>query len=533
MKLRLKYGLKMLLRNPVRIIASLLTAIIVFGIAGLCIFTWNYDTTEWEKEILRDHWQDKYFNIGTSSDWPALVVYTIEDDDLDRFREIGCGYAYLTQRYIGSTPYPEQEVGAYRLGDHFGGDGARMFGEYSGQELFAPYAFCPDGLDYVASAANQAIYSGFFRMHTIYSGESALEEFGYELVGKLPEQKNEVAIPQWMYNSFLCYGYKDRSGNLYEINSEADIIGKTITLTDDNSALMDATIVGVVHTDLEEEQFLTKNMEWREDLGGIGVLSMLYATPPHLGLILSWDYWESRKGNIRGQVIATHDSPYLEEIIDYLVDWQKDISYGEYWYQVDDSPHVVYKQPHIGSSGLLVTGVLSRVYRETSIYFQMIPYLGIFAAVLLMYLCFSTVMGKRRGVGIMQSMGANKWQMILTIGVPILLFCLMCSLGALCVELGFLSYMNGRLLTFAAESEAFLRYYSVGLPSPFTISWQTWLFTFGVPLLIAAVTTLVTVWLVFRTPVVDNLNKKDFRLFSKRTKGVASRSIFSPPSSKD
>ena len=143
----------------------------------------------------------------------------------------------------------------------------------------------------------------------------------------------------------------------------------------------------------------------------------------------------------------------------------------------------------------------------------MIPYLGIFAAVLLMYLCFSTVMGKRRGVGIMQSMGASKWQMILTIGVPILLFCLMCSLGALCVELVFLSYMNGRLLTFAAEVEEFLRYYSVGLPNPFTISWQTWLFTFGVPLLIAAATTLVTVWLVFRTPVVDNLNKKDFRLF--------------------
>ena len=120
-------------------------------------------------------------------------------------------------------------------------------------------------------------------------------------------------------------------------------------------------------------------------------------------------------------------------------------------------------------------------------------------------------MGKRRGIGIMQSMGASKWQTILTIGVPILLFCLLCSLGALCVELGFLSYMNGRLTNTIAELEYFYDYSVVELPYPFTLGWETWLFTFGVPLLIAAVTTLVTVWLVFRTPVVDNLNKKDFR----------------------
>ena len=130
-----------------------------------------------------------------------------------------------------------------------------------------------------------------------------------------------------------------------------------------------------------------------------------------------------------------------------------------------------------------------------------------------MYLCFSTVMGKRRGVGIMQSMGASKWQMTVTIGVPLLLFCLLCSVGAVFVELGFLSYMNGRLMHDASLALTEAGYEILSLPNPFMIGWQTWLFTFGVPLLIAAATTLVTVWLVFRTPVVDNLNKKDFRLF--------------------
>ena len=38
MKLGLKFGFKMLLRNPVRVAASLLAAIAAFGIAGMCIF---------------------------------------------------------------------------------------------------------------------------------------------------------------------------------------------------------------------------------------------------------------------------------------------------------------------------------------------------------------------------------------------------------------------------------------------------------------------------------------------------------------
>ena len=159
---------------------------------------------------------------------------------------------------------------------------------------------------------------------------------------------------------------------------------------------------------------------------------------------------------------------------------------------------------------------LPNVYEQTAVYLQIVPDFGIFAAVLLMYLCFSTVMGKRRGVGILQSVGATKGQIVLTIGIPVLLFCLLCSLGALCVEVGFMSYMNGQLWELVGDVLLSSGYIGTSAPYPFTLSWQTWLFTFGVPIAIAAVTTLVTVWLVFRAPVVDNLNKKDFRLFRKK-----------------
>ena len=84
--------------------------------------------------------------------------------------------------------------------------------------------------------------------------------------------------------------------------------------------------------------------------------------------------------------------------------------------------------------GSILYGGMPNIFRAVEGYFRIVPYLGVFAAILLAYLCFSTVMGRRRGVGTLQSLGASKKQIALAVGVPIFVFCLIASLGALCVE---------------------------------------------------------------------------------------------------
>ena len=63
MKLGLKFGFKMLFRNPVRAVASLLTAIVAFGIAGMCIFAMCYRLLPIERALYFHEDAGKYTNI--------------------------------------------------------------------------------------------------------------------------------------------------------------------------------------------------------------------------------------------------------------------------------------------------------------------------------------------------------------------------------------------------------------------------------------------------------------------------------------
>ena len=292
-------------------------------------------------------------------------------------------------------------------------------------------------------------------------------------------------------------------------------------------SLKEAVIVGIVHTDYEEEGFFEKNMQYREVDGErlwCGIDTTDCGIPPHVGMIVSRAFVDAyadmpafQENNSLKYIVTLRHNEHAEEVFAYLTDWKIERSFSDFWMttQMVEAYVPTYTQPKEIS---LVYGMLPWVLNEVTIYFRIVPYLGVFAAILLAYLCFSTVMGRRRGVGTLQSLGASKKQIALAVGIPIFVFCLIASLGALCVELGFMGYMNGLLNTYVLPELQLQGYALSSVPYPFILGWETVLFTFGVPLAIAAIATLVTVWLVFRTPVVDNLNKKEFRLFSKKAR---------------
>ena len=532
MKLRLKYGFKMLFRDPVRVAASFLAAIVALGIAGMCIFMQTYNIFPWGKELFFNYsgWRygsDPYVGIisNRQNQYPNMY-YGGHGFNRERLAEtetliseIG-GYAIM---YCCADIVPDSNIGVADLFEYVNETQTRFWGEYNGETLFAPFAKEPDYIEKTTpeKRARADISDYLYNTVTVYSGEDAMEAFDYTLVGALPQKKDEVAIPQWLYNSFLCYGYRAKDGKVYKIERESDIIGKEVELQywDHGKKITPAIIVGVVHSDYESENFPGRIFTYREGTSGLTADNygsfnggMEYIPPPHMGVIVSKEFLLlNREENIAAQIVVPRYKEYSEKYFDLFYEAAEKKNSNEF-YQV--SPKYV----RMASSPAVVTldQSVRRIYNDTSIYFEIVPYLGAFAALLMIYLCFSTVMGKRRGMGILQSMGADKKQLVFTIGVPILIFCLVCSLGALFVELGILSYMNGRLWETVLELEYFFSYSALTVPHPFTLGWEVLLFTFGVPVAIAAFTTAVTVYLVFRAPVVDNLTKKEFRLIRRK-----------------
>ena len=557
MKLGLKFGFKMLLRNPVRVAASLLAAIAAFGIAGMCIFMQNYDTLPWERELYFDYcfdflnptegldpyvgivWSDDY--ITQANQWNGVFSADQLVETEAAISDLG-GYAIMRRADINSV-LEIKTIHIPELYKYINCGETRLWGEHNGETLFAPY---PADLDFEfpidfnetkEKLISHEIYRSMYQMLTVYSGDDAMQAFGYELVGKLPTQIDEVAIPQWLYNCFLCYGYKDREGNVYQIDREEDIIGKTLPLYSRQflnvcpDLTCSATIVGVVHTDYASEN-IPERIVIREEGQESAALTIenyasmslsAYTIPPHFGVVVSRAFLDSELDRFprASCIVVPRDQDYSGEYFDrFHASYRAgktipEIDREEMSGAVEEAPRLAYSQ----AITHLVIDVRA-IYADASIYFRIVPYLGVFAAILLAYLCFSTVMGRRRGVGTLQSLGAGKKQIALAVGIPIFVFCLIASLGALCVEIGFLSAMNVRLTQTMMMLQEWYGYVVTAdmLPYPFILGWETLLFTFGVPLAIAAVATLVTVWLVFRTPVVDNLNKKEFRLFSKKAR---------------
>ena len=189
MKLRLKYGFKMLFRNPVRIAASLLAAIIALGIAGMCIFTLCYSAVDWERDLYFNHSDDKYTNIvikvnaengAGRYDRMSYDTYSALEQDI---KEIGGGYATeLTMSYaftydIQGRPTTSWAYGVSNLPNYFADTsaGTTIFSEYEGETLFAPHIGNWTGSSCVQGSADALIFDNVYaQMYKGHKGDHTI-----------------------------------------------------------------------------------------------------------------------------------------------------------------------------------------------------------------------------------------------------------------------------------------------------------------------------------------------------------------------
>lgn len=92
--------------------------------------------------------------------------------------------------------------------------------------------FAPSLTNYKGWQRDNA-YPDIFTNCAKFGGYVAIDEnvcrnFGFELVGRLPEKYDEIVITQYSLRSFITYGYSDRQGNTAEISSAEDMLGKSI-----------------------------------------------------------------------------------------------------------------------------------------------------------------------------------------------------------------------------------------------------------------------------------------------------------------
>jgi len=521
--LKFKFGLSAILRNPLRIIVSLLTAIVAFGIVGMCVFTYTYDIVVWEKDIFLNYSDDPYVNMvytygriyGELGDvWAPSEELTYEKyhELLDKVEGLGDNYAVTYQTSEGGVFGEAISLGVSRINKFLGQRGDNeseaIYCEYNGERLFAPYVSPKyeslNGKLLLGSSAYDLLYS----LITIYSGEEAMDEFGYTLVGRLPEKYNEIAIPQWLYNSFLCYGYRNPdTGEVTKISSEEDIIGKRLWLTgdsyyarDEKYIKIDGVITGVIHVDYASDP-MVNHMKISEDNKTIA-FSFDYSIPPHLGLAVSEDFFETYRrrdeGGYIGCVTVSRSSENIEKYFDYLTEWKRGLSF----YDIIDVDrlsklHLNYVMP-MSINGLYTS--LPEVFNAATIYFKIVPFLTPFAFVLLTYFAVSTVYGRRREIGIFRSMGMSKTKIWLSFLIPLAVAAIITSIAATAVELGFMGYMNAFLYR-KAESPMMVGFY------PFTLNAPTLLLTFLSPILTVTISSAVALFFLTRKSVCSLIAK--------------------------
>lgn len=93
--------------------------------------------------------------------------------------------------------------------------------------------------------------SGFIEV-----SQTDLSGLGFTVFGRLAQNDNEVAIPQYIFEHFKEFGYNN-NGNIVEavnINNHNDIIGKVITIPLNNDSI-DLTITGVIDTKIDEGRY--------------------------------------------------------------------------------------------------------------------------------------------------------------------------------------------------------------------------------------------------------------------------------------
>lgn len=311
------------------------------------------------------------------------------------------------------------------------------------------------------------------------------------MYGRLPQGLNEIAIPQWLYNSFLCYGYRNPdTGEVFPVQSEADLMEKKMWLGTNNGAIISVNIVGVIHTDLSEEE---KNCSPEYYFA-----SYLTAISPCYGVAVSEECYSTfqkvKADDYFSWVYILRAGQHEDEIYDFVAGFKKGKSLfdlyersGEFARPIAPTQAVVTYRTDMRTQQLFVNGFLLKAYNEYMLYFEIAPYLTFFAAVLILYFSASTIYGKHKSIRLLRQLGSGRGKIFLCFVLWLTILLLVCGFLAIGLQQIIISAMNAGLYKISL-ADPFLS--SIPFTAVFSLTKPTILFDLGLPILIAMLPAL-------------------------------------------
>ncbi len=224
-----KIGSGGLKHKKVRLVFTILLSVIAFTLFGLADTIAAYDNIRTATNSIYD--------TGVNY---ASYIKSIKYGDND--------YSYWSNYDTLLTPEDIENIKTHT--------GKNIVGVYKG-EMSLEYSqnlgrTQPDGM--VPSALYSKAFSGLAAVDS-----SMLSEHGFTLVGRIPEAgKNEIAVSKYVYDHFnkVGYmGYTDKGNEELKIESETDLIGKTLNLDIAYNNTNSFTIVGIIDTKFDYSRY--------------------------------------------------------------------------------------------------------------------------------------------------------------------------------------------------------------------------------------------------------------------------------------
>ena len=225
----LKIGASGLKVKPFRLFLTILLSFTAFTLFGLADTMGSYDQINtsltsirdskiknitYRKEIkIQDEWDDSYYYYERDK---------LNEDDFAKLKkDLGVDFKPI---YNNSTDYYNDFL--ISINDNFQ-DSSKLGDIYSGY--------------YTASVSGFAEFT-----------KAELDKLGFNVKGEMPQNFDEVAITNYIYEHFKKAGYRSSKDILTpeKVNTENDIIGKTITINNKNYK-----ITAIIDTSFNEERY--------------------------------------------------------------------------------------------------------------------------------------------------------------------------------------------------------------------------------------------------------------------------------------
>lgn len=480
----LKFGFLFFWGKALRIMLSLVLIVVSLTVSSVGLIVSTFDYSEIMRQIYYSdtfhesviYRPDKYMNFLVRAtgyiepDNARAPSFNKEETHAleERIQKNGQGY-FVTKFPTSASSW---DVGPYRLFEYFDIEGFdpdvyndeirekhRLYDE-KGQ--FAPYftysqdpksivgggELSENELKHYTEVATCEAVRAFYQGIAVYEGDvEDLELYGYTLHGRLPENLNEIVIPQSIYNSFAAYGYIDHStGERAEIGSYEDIIGREISMYHSGRA----QIVGVLEIDYEAENYLHFMTMLSEDelifqnqllSGAFSLSGLAGGLGPFFYCLVDRSYFDSYQPEIWTEEESSKDN-YASTVT--VLKWSEPAIRDAYWEIAVENLRDINILNYEGTRPERQVSFSYGYYGDSDVIheigykalkfepFTWTAYLSIpFTLLLTVYLVYATLYEKRRRLYILRCLGMSRRRTALMLAVPVLAFALLAGALAL------------------------------------------------------------------------------------------------------